>query len=107
MFTIALFMMLSYLVCFHLNGQRSFKENVQISTFLRMRHIYMKPKKKQKEASLSLSLSSVPIHVQARRLKARFSWHMVRSAGRSERKCGICADPAVFDAVTSGAQGWD
>lgn len=39
----------------------------------------MKPKKKQKEASLSLSLSSVPIHVQARRLKARFSWHMVRS----------------------------
>lgn len=67
-----------------------------------MRHIYMKPKKKQKEASLSLSLSSVPIHV-----KARFSWHMVRSAGCSERKCGICADPAVFDAVTSGAQGWD
>lgn len=65
----------------------------------------MKPKKKQKEASLSLSLSSVPIHVQARRLKARFSWHMVRSAGRSERKCGICADPAVFDAVTSGGAG--
>lgn len=65
----------------------------------------MKPKKKQKEASLSLS--SVPIRVQARRLKARFLWHMVRSAGRSERKCGICADPAVFDAVTSGVQGWD
>lgn len=70
----------------------------------------MKPKKNRKKPvflSLSLSLSSVTIQVQARRLKARFLWHMVRSAGRSERKCGICADPAVFDAVTSGAQGWD